>query len=245
LNALTITKHFIRPSRLLADWPKRFMFSAGGILALGGISKLLGIVGKSQQLAISDPIVGIQFRYILLAIGMAELSIAGLCLFTNKRKLSLGLLAWLVANYAVYRIGLWSMGWHHPYVLLGNLIETLNISPLMADGLVALSSAFLLIGSLTILWFGKGDQIPLPNNTVESLKMSCPACGIHIRFDGRNLGQNISCPHCKSDITLRKPDLLKMTCFFCKEHIEFPAHAIGEKIPCPHCKMDITLKEQT
>jgi predicted RNA-binding Zn-ribbon protein involved in translation (DUF1610 family) len=81
--------------------------------------------------------------------------------------------------------------------------------------------------------------------SAKFLKMSCPACGIHIRFDGRNLGQTIPCPYCQIAITLRKPGLLKMTCFFCKEHIEFPAYAIGEKIPCPHCKMDITLKEQT
>ena len=73
--------------------------------------------------------------------------------------------------------------------------------------------------------------------------MSCPVCGVHIRFDERNLGQKIPCPHCQKAITLRKLDLLKMACFFCQEHIEFPPHAIGEKMPCPHCHMDITLKE--
>jgi uncharacterized paraquat-inducible protein A len=73
--------------------------------------------------------------------------------------------------------------------------------------------------------------------------MSCPSCGIHIRFAGKNLGQKIPCPHCQTSITLRRPDLLKMACFFCHGHIKFPPHAIGEKISCPHCNMGITLKE--
>jgi uncharacterized paraquat-inducible protein A len=74
-------------------------------------------------------------------------------------------------------------------------------------------------------------------------KMTCPGCGVHIRFAIQNVGQNIPCPQCQTLITLRKPDLLKTLCFFCKGHIEFPAHAIGQKIHCPHCQMDITLKE--
>ena len=73
--------------------------------------------------------------------------------------------------------------------------------------------------------------------------MACPACGVHIRFDARNLGRQIPCPHCQKTLALRKPDLLKMACFFCQGHIEFPTHAIGEKMACPHCNMDITLKE--
>jgi predicted RNA-binding Zn-ribbon protein involved in translation (DUF1610 family) len=75
------------------------------------------------------------------------------------------------------------------------------------------------------------------------VKTSCPSCGIHIRFDDRNLGQKIPCPQCQKNVTLRKSENLKIACFFCKEHIEFPPHALGEKISCPHCRMNITLKE--
>ena len=73
--------------------------------------------------------------------------------------------------------------------------------------------------------------------------MTCPGCGIHIRFALQNLGQRIPCPHCRKMITLREPDLLKMVCLYCKQHVEFPPHAIGQRIPCPHCKKEITLKE--
>jgi predicted RNA-binding Zn-ribbon protein involved in translation (DUF1610 family) len=76
-----------------------------------------------------------------------------------------------------------------------------------------------------------------------TLKMPCPACGVHIAFDQRNLGQMIPCPQCLKEIKLRTPDNLKMSCFFCQGHIEFPAHALGKKMPCPHCHRDITLKK--
>src|SRR5882757_8162957 len=81
-----------------------------------------------------------------------------------------------------------------------------------ACGLVSLFSAFLLIGSIRMLWLGKGDLVAVPNNQAESLKISCPCCGVHIQFATQNLGQQLSCPHCRTSITLRKPDLLKMAC---------------------------------
>lgn len=74
-------------------------------------------------------------------------------------------------------------------------------------------------------------------------KILCPSCGGHIQFAAQNLGQQIPCPHCRTTITLRKPELLKMSCAICKEHIAFPVHAIGQQIPCPHCKNEMTLKE--
>ncbi|HLX72682.1 MAG TPA: hypothetical protein VKV04_23925 [Verrucomicrobiae bacterium] len=74
--------------------------------------------------------------------------------------------------------------------------------------------------------------------------MSCPACGVHVRFAVEDLGKNIACPNCRAPITLRKPEEnLKISCYFCQGHIEFPPHALGERLKCPHCKMDITLKE--
>ena len=47
---------------------------------------------------------------------------------------------------------------------------------------------------------------------LESLKMACPECGLHIKFAVQNLGQNIPCPQCKTTVTLRKPGTLKIKC---------------------------------
>ena len=173
----------------------------------------------------------------MLLLGTAQLLVAAVCLFTRKRALGLGLIAWLAVNFLVYRIGLWTEGWHQS---CGFLLELLSPSLRTADLFECVSAALLLASSGAALWFGK--QAAAGTAHGEALKVPCPSCGGHIEFATGDLGQKIPCPHCRATVTLRKPDLLKMACFFCQEHIEFPPHAIGTKIPCPHCKMDITLK---
>lgn len=243
---LKIVKPISQITDVITRRPAWFMILAGGILALDGVSRLLTIFQTPQLSDLPDPIFGLPFRYPLLAIGMAELTVACLCLLTKKRNLSLGLMAWLIADLLVYRIGLWSAEWHHPYIFVGGLTKMLNISPLMADGILVLISVFLLAGSIMMLRFGEYIRVPLPNHSIGYMKMSCPACGIHIRFAAENLGQTTTCPKCRAAVTLRKPkENVKISCYFCKGHIEFPAHATGEKLKCPHCKMDITLKEPT
>ena len=233
LSATRITQPIIR--RMVA-WPEWFVVFSGGILALDGSAKLLAILDKSQQLYFSEPIAGIEFRHLFIVLGIAEVLVACLCLFTKKRNLTLVLMAWLAANFLVYRIGLWTMGWPHPYVFLASVMKILDTSPIIADRIISLFAVILFGGSTTLLWFGNG-------NLRDFIKMSCLSCGGHIKFDSQNIGQKIPCPHCETTVTLRAGENLKMSCFFCKEHIEFPPHAIGEKMPCPHCKMDITLME--
>jgi hypothetical protein len=218
--------------------PSWFVLSAGGILLLGGMVKVLDFFAKAPAPDMADPIFALPFHDLMLWVGLAELAVACLCLFTSKRTLSLGLLAWLVVTLTAYRIGLWTMGWHHPYAWVAGLVNGLDISPWVADLMIGATSAYLLVGSMAMLWFERRTA-----QAAQSLKMSCPTCGGHIKFAIQNLGQQIPCPHCQAAITLRKSDLLKITCYFCKEHIEFPAHALGQKVSCPHCKKEITLKE--
>lgn len=228
--------------------PGRFLLSAGAILLLGGAAKLLTVLEHPQVLDITDPVFSLSFRGILALIGLAEIAVAWLCLFTNKRGLSLTLVAWLTFNIAVYRIALWMMSWHHPWPLLGSLTEGLGISPLIADSLIAAASAYLFIGSSVLLLETDGRlarfiaaRLGRDPNVV---KMSCSSCGGHIQFGIKSLGSQTTCPHCKAEVTLRRPEeMIKIFCYFCKGHIEFPPHAIGEKLKCPHCHNDITLKE--
>jgi hypothetical protein len=152
LNPSAATGHSPQSGLERVERQRWFLLSAGGILLFGGITKLLEISGNAQQLGISDPIVLIPFRQLLLYIGIVEVIVACLCLFTNKRTLSLVLITWLVTIYGIYRVALWTMVWYHPYPLLANLMETLNISPFMADGVATASSAFLFIGSVRMLW---------------------------------------------------------------------------------------------
>ena len=142
----------IRVAMLLKNWPAFFILSAGTILMLAGTAKVLGVFGTSQVLDLHDPIFGLPFRHLMLSMGIVELFVAFLCLFTNQRTLSLGLIAWLTANFLAYRIGLLTLDWHHS---CGFLIDPLNLSLRTTDALMSAASVFLLIGSITTLWLGK------------------------------------------------------------------------------------------
>jgi hypothetical protein len=225
---------------------KLFIYSAGGILLAAVLERFFVAAGHAQFLSLPEPVLGIPLRYAALLVGGFELVVAMICLFGRRSGLQLGWLAWLATNCVVYRIGLLTMHCSPQATCIGSLTDPLHFSHGITGIIISLLPVYLLLGSFAgILWLWFGERIlgRCRKEKQESIKMSCPACGVHIRFACHSLGRNISCPQCQKNITLRKPDFLKMACFFCQEHIQFPTHAIGEKIPCPHCKMDITLKE--
>jgi RNase P subunit RPR2 len=229
-------KDFLRSGMAMIRGHSADSFScfAGSVLFFIGLAEILGVLGRSQVLGLADPIFGISFRHLMLVVGMVQLVVSFLLLFTNWRTLGLALVAWITANFLVFRIGLWSMGWHHSS---GFMVEQLGLSLTTMDVVTGLFSAFLLMGSCAVLWLERRAR-----QAAESLKISCPSCGGHIRFAIQNLGQQTTCPHCKAAIRLRKTEgSMKMSCVLCGGHIEFPVHAIGQKIPCPHCAKTITL----
>jgi hypothetical protein len=222
-------------------WIKLYIGSAGAILLAAALERFIVATGHAQALALPEPMLGIPLRYAVLAVGILELIGAMICLFGRQTSLQLGWVAWLATDYTVYYIGLLSMHGHPQATCIGSLTDPLYLARGTSGILTGSLPLYLLFGGYSAMFWSW--RLARQAKAARFHKMSCPACGVHIRFDGRNLGQKIPCPHCHKSITLRKPDVLKMACFFCKAHIEFPAHAIGEKMPCPHCNMDITLKE--
>ena len=93
------------------------------------------------------------FRHLLLLVGLAELFITFLCLFTDRRRFSLLAVAWISTNFLVYRFGLWLIGWHHPCGCMGSLAGTLHLSDRAADNIMKGVLAYLLIGSYAILFW--------------------------------------------------------------------------------------------
>ena len=130
-----------------------FVPSAAVILALTGIAKVWSAFGSVKVLAVADPIVGIPFRWLLLAVGVLELVIAGVCFFSRNQRLATLLVAWLATNFLVYRLGLWWMGWHRPCGCMGSLTNALHLSEKAADNIMKVVLAYLLIGSYgRLLW---------------------------------------------------------------------------------------------
>ena len=128
-----------------------FVLSAGVILAITGFAKVLSTFGSAKFLTVIDPIFGIQFRYLMVMVGVTEWLVAFFCLFKNGSRLATGLVTWLCTNFLVYRLGLSWMHWHRPCNCLGNLTDALHISPQTADNVMKAVLAYLLIGSSTLL----------------------------------------------------------------------------------------------
>jgi len=148
------------------------LLASGAALALTGLAKVLSAVVPAPALTVPDPLFGIPFHRLLAVVGVAELLIAYFCLFTEKCQFSLLAVAWLATSFVAYRLGLWFMGWHRPCGCLGSLTALLHIPTGVADNIMKVVLAFLLIGSYTTLvrrWTqekrlsgGTGQQPSLP-----------------------------------------------------------------------------------
>lgn len=139
--------------RRCEDVMKWFLKLGGSTLALTGLAKVISAIGPTRVLDSVDPLLGIPFRQLLLLVGLVELFIAFLCLFTNRQQLSLVAVAWISSNFLAYRVGLWLIGWHRPCKCMGSLTDMLHISPSIADSVMKAVLGCLLLGSYgMLLW---------------------------------------------------------------------------------------------
>jgi len=67
--------------------PKWFVFSSGAILATTGVARIWSSFGNAKLLWHPDPVLGIEFRHLMLAVGLLELGIAFICCCTKKTDL--------------------------------------------------------------------------------------------------------------------------------------------------------------
>jgi hypothetical protein len=210
---------------------------AGALLAASAAAVLLCLLGGAGFVAPHDPLLGVPARLVLSVYAAVAAAVALACVLGRPSATKALLVLWLTLNVVVYVVATRWTG-QREIAYLADLAAVFHLQPATAARLAALAFVGMCCAGLVALlglWLG--------GYLAESRKMTCPACGGHIEFALRNLGQKIPCPHCRHEVTLRRPQNLKTNCFFCQGHIEFPAHAIGQKIHCPHCKRDITLKE--
>ena len=143
-----------------------FVLTAGAVLAITGIAKVLSGLGNSKFLAVIDPIIGIKFGQLMLVVGVTEIVIALICFFNKRQTWALVLVAWISTSFVLYRLGLWLMDWHRPCSCLGNLTDALHIPPQTADTAMKIILAYLLLGSyasLFWLWRQKRKAQPATN----------------------------------------------------------------------------------
>jgi hypothetical protein len=136
-------------------WSRWFVVSGGTILLVASLAKIVSAFGHAEILNLPDPVFGISFRHLLFLTGILELIVSGVCLLTSRRCLSLVLLAWIVANFALYRLGLHEVEYLKPCTCMGGLFDALYIPPNTADLIMFCIFTYLFIGSyvtLLLLW---------------------------------------------------------------------------------------------
>jgi hypothetical protein len=212
--------------------------TGAGLLA-AAVMLLAGYLGNSRFTAPADPVLQVSTRWVFGGFGGLCVGLAAACLLAKSTRLVAGLLLWMGINAAIYVLGCHWVGHATMGLYLMPLESTFGLPLWLGRWLLgALLISLLFAGGYPLLW----PRLRRGLGLAEYLKMFCPACGGHIKFDLRNLGQMILCPHCQAAVTLRRPENLKIACGFCLGHVEFPTHALGRKIACPHCKRRLALE---
>ena len=127
-----------------------FLVSAAVVLFITAAAKLISSVGGSPLLLLADPLFGVPFRLLFWIVAGVEVAVGIVCLARKRTYIQAGLLAWLGTNFAAYRIGLLLIG-YHTCPCLGSLTDALRLSRHMADTILKIVLAYLLIGSYVVL----------------------------------------------------------------------------------------------
>jgi hypothetical protein len=142
---------------------RAFLFSAGALLLITALAKLISASGGVHILKTSDPVLYLSFRHVFRVVGSIELVVALVCFFGKRPGLQTALVAWLATSFLLYRVGLLLVGYHKPCSCagLGNLTDALHISPQTADTAMKTILAYLLIGSYaTLFWLWRQRKKP-------------------------------------------------------------------------------------
>lgn len=137
-----------------------FVYSAGAILILTAIAKLISGLGSEEVLRSFEPISRLTYRDLFFLLGSLEVLVALACFFHNSLPLRLGLVASLATCFLAYRLGLDWMGYQLPCRCIGTLTDALHISTHTADIAMKVVLAYLLLGSYgTLFWLWRQKQV--------------------------------------------------------------------------------------
>jgi hypothetical protein len=126
---------------------RRYLDSAGLILAFTAVAKLVSSGGAARVLQTIEPLSGLAFATVFLCAGLVELAVAHYVLKWTAILPRAFLVAWISTSFLVYRLGLVWIGYHKPCGCLGTFTEALHLSPQNADTIMIWVLGYLLFGS--------------------------------------------------------------------------------------------------
>jgi hypothetical protein len=130
-----------------------FIFTAGLLLVITSIAKIVSACGGSRIMITPEPLSGLSYKIFFWIVGLMELTIGIICLLSKESCLQISLIAWLSINFLLYRIGLTWFNQQRVCSCLGNLTDALHIKPETADTAMKFLLAYLLIGSYGLLFW--------------------------------------------------------------------------------------------
>ena len=136
--------------RKFARW---FPASAGILLALTALAKLVSAFGTADILQRYDPVLRISYQQVFFLASAMELVVVFICFSRKNLPVKSGAIAWLATMFLIYRLGLWWANYPALCKCLGNLTDALHISPELAGTIAKTILAYLLVGSYAILFW--------------------------------------------------------------------------------------------
>jgi hypothetical protein len=162
----------MRQSRLV----KSFIYSTVVILSFTATAKIVSGFGNVEVLEALDPILGIKYRSLLWNVALIEIVVALFCLIAKDVFIKTVCVSSLSTMFLTYRFGLFWVNYRKPCSCMGSLTEMLHISPEIADMVMKIILAYLIIGSyatLFWLWRHRGQaEGRMQNDEVKSADSS-------------------------------------------------------------------------
>lgn len=184
----------------VAHW---FIKSSGALMLAAAAMLFLSHWAGSDLAQPKDPLLAIPIGSIIWIAAVVLLVVAMGCLFGEPGISSAIWLAWLAAQFWVYKGGLLWSGFHHATIPLGNLPDAFRLTPASADLMAGILFGYILVGSLGLLLWSWWTSRKPSKATGGTFKISCVHCNGHVAFSQNWVGRQIACPHCTQTITLR------------------------------------------
>lgn len=143
-----------------------YLYFSAAVLLTTAAAKLFSATEGARILLVPDPIFGVSIRSMFWMVGSIEIAVALACLFVKRIMLRAVLLAWLSTGFIVYRVGLFWVGFDQPCPCLGTFRKALHVSPELADNILKVILAYLVLGSygmLFLLWKNKAGSSVFAN----------------------------------------------------------------------------------
>lgn len=135
---------------VLPNGRRWYLWSVVVILTVTGAGKIYSGLSTTKMALQSDPLLGFQFRSLLITVGIFELAIAVVCALAEDALLKAQMLLWFSMSIVSYRIGLVLIDYSGPCKCLGSLTEKLGLDPTLTDAVMKALLAYIAVGGVVL-----------------------------------------------------------------------------------------------